>query len=75
MRTSKTVQNLTPEGEVYRDFMRLDREPRRRIAVRILRHQKIMADLYDHFLIQRSLEEPGQNVAWESHKRGNGPER
>jgi hypothetical protein len=53
--------------------MRLDPERRRRVAVRILRNQKILADLYDHMLIQRSLDEPGESVAWESYKRANGP--
>jgi hypothetical protein len=75
MKASKTVQNPIPEAEVYRDFMRLDRERRRRIAMRILRNQKVLADLYDHFLIQRSLDEPGQNLAWESYARENGSGR
>jgi hypothetical protein len=72
MKATKTAQNATPEIEVYRDFMRLDREPRRRIALRILRDQRILADLYDHLLIQRSLDERGASVTWESCKRGNG---
>ena len=72
MKVSKTAQNATPEIEVYRDFMRLDREPRRRIALRILRNQRILADLYDHLLIQRSLDEAGHNLAWESYTRENG---
>jgi len=74
MKASKTAQKRTAEIEVYRDFMRLEREPRRRIAVRILRSQKILADLYDHLLIQRSLDERGRNVTWESYLRGNGSE-
>lgn len=69
MKASKAAQNPTPETEVYRDFMRLDPERRRRVAMRILRNQKILADLYDHFLIQRSLDEPGLNLAWESYAR------
>jgi hypothetical protein len=72
MKASKTVQNRNPESEVYKDFMRLDPARRRRVAVRILRNQKILADLYDHLLIQRSLDEPGKNVTWESYKRANG---
>jgi len=72
MKASKTAQNPTPEIEVYRDFMRLDREPRRRIALRILRNQRILADLYDHLLIQRALDERGSSVTWESYKRANG---
>jgi hypothetical protein len=72
MKTSKTAQNPTPESEVYTDFMRLDPACRRRVAVRILRNQRIMADLYDHLLIQRSLGEPGEKITWESYKRANG---
>jgi hypothetical protein len=52
--------------------MRLEPARRRRVAVRILRNQKILADLYDHLLIQRALGEGGDNVTWESYKRGNG---
>ena len=51
--------------------MRLDPDRRRRVAMRILRNQRMLADLYDHFLIQRSLNEPGQNLAWESYAREN----
>ena len=72
MRASRTAQNPTPESEVYRDFMRLEPARRRRVAVRILRNQKILADLYDHLLIQRSLDERGENVTWESYKRATG---
>jgi hypothetical protein len=75
MKAAKTGQNPIAEIEVYRGFMRLDRERRRRIAMRILRNQKMLADLYDHFLIQRSLDEPGQNLAWESYARENAPGR
>ena len=72
MKTSKTVQNPTAEAEVYREFMRLEPARRRRIAVRILRNQKMLGDLYDHVLIQRSFDEPGESIAWASYKRGNG---
>ena len=75
MKAPRSVTNPIPETEVYRGFMRLDRERRRRVAVRILRSQRILADLYDHFLIRRSLEEPGPNFAWESFSRGNGSRR
>jgi hypothetical protein len=71
MKASKTARTLLAHNTVYRDFKRLDREPRRRIAIRILRDQKMLADLYDHFLIQRSLDEPGQNVDWEAYARQN----
>ena len=71
MKASKTARNPIDDVEVYRDFMRLDGERRRRIAMRILRNQKMLADLYDHFLIQRSLHEPGQNLAWQPYTRAN----
>ncbi len=67
MRPSKTAKESTAEIEVYKHFMRLDREHRRRMAVRILRSQRVLADLYDHFLIRRSLDEPGSDLAWESY--------
>jgi hypothetical protein len=69
MKASKTGQNPIAGIEIYRGFMRLDPEHRRRIAMRILRNQRMLADLYDHFLIQHSLAEPGQNLAWESYAR------
>ena len=69
MKASKTAQNPIADIEIYRGFMRLDPERRRRIAMRILRNQRMLADLYDHFLIQHSLAEPGQNLAWESYAR------
>jgi hypothetical protein len=69
MKGSKTGQKPVADIEIYRGFMRLDPERRRRIAMRILRNQRMLADLYDHFLIQRSLDEPGQNLAWESYTR------
>ncbi len=62
MKASKSARKPIADIEVYRDFMRLDRERRRRVAMRILRNQKMLADLYDHFLIQSSLAEPRQNL-------------
>jgi len=49
----------------YKAFARLDRQRRQEIALRILRDQKMLKDLFDHFLIQRSLAEPGESVPWE----------
>ena len=72
MKASKMARNPRPEVEVYKDFIRLDSARRRLVAVRILRDQKMLADLYDHMLIQRSLDEPGQTMSWESYKRANG---
>ena len=50
-------------------FLRRGRERQRQIALRILREQKMSRDLYDHLLIQRSLVERGNILAWE-HFRG-----
>ena len=69
MKASRTAERQPAESVVYREFMRLDRDRRRRVAVRILRNEKILADLYDHFLIGRALDEPGQNLGWESYSR------
>ena len=54
--------------DFYKTFVRLSRKRRQEIALRILHDQKMLADLYDHFLIERSLAEPGANVAWERIK-------
>jgi len=75
MKPSKTAEQSSSETEVYKHFMRLSRDHRREIAMRILRNQRVMADLYDHFLIQRSLDEPGQSLAWESYSRSRRAER
>jgi len=72
MKAPKTAENRTSEIEVYKNFMRLDSARRRRVAVRILRNQKMLADLYDHMLIQRSLDEPEENLTWESYARKTG---
>ena len=67
MKPSRTARIPIGDTAVYRDFMRFDGERRRRIAIRILRNRKMLADLYDHFLIQRSLDEPGQSLARASY--------
>jgi hypothetical protein len=72
MKASKAAQNSAPEIEVYRNFMRLDPARWRWVAVRILRLQEVLADLYDHLLIQRALGARGGNVTWECYKRTNG---
>lgn len=55
---------------LYRAFLGLDRERRKRVALRILRNQRVLADLYDHFLIEQSLNEPGRNTSWQTYLRG-----
>jgi hypothetical protein len=54
-------------GDFYRSFLRLGREDRRSVALRILRNQGVLSDLYDHFLIQEALREPGPDVSWENY--------
>jgi hypothetical protein len=71
MKASKAARSAAPEDEIYREFMRLNPSRRRRVAVRILRNQRILADPYDHLLIQRSLDERGAGVTWDSYKRAN----
>jgi hypothetical protein len=55
------------DGDLYRAFLRLDRASRRGVALRILRNQKVLADLYDHFLIQAALRERGRSTRWEDY--------
>ena len=45
------------DSDFYRAFLGLERDHRRRVALSILRNQKVLADLYDHFLIQNALRE------------------
>ena len=45
---------------------------RSRIALRILRSQEILADLYDHFLIREAMREKGRSVSWKSYLRAKG---
>jgi hypothetical protein len=60
-------------GDFYRSFLRLGREDRRTVALRILRNQRVVGDLYDHFLIQEALREPGPNIPWENYLRPDKP--
>jgi hypothetical protein len=39
------------------------------VALRILRDEEVLADLYDHFLIREAVEERGRSVAWKSYRR------
>src|SRR5438309_1975417 len=59
-------------GGFYRAFLALDRGRRSRIALRILRNQEILADLYDHFLIREAMREKGRSVSWKSYLRAKG---
>ncbi len=75
MKPARTARSTAADSGLYRDFLLLDRERRRRMALRILRNERLLADLYDHFLIQNSMNEPGQNIAWESYARQDGSGR
>ena len=55
------------EGEFYRKFRALDRDRRRRVALRILKDQRVLGDLYDHFLIQEAVGEPGERTPWRDY--------
>ena len=70
MGTSSTgVTKPDHESEIYRAFRRLAREGRRKVALRILRDQRILSDLYDHFLIHKALRERGKSVSWQAFRR------
>ena len=58
-----------PATDFYRAFLSLERGRRRNVALRILRNQRLLADLYDHFLIQNALQEGGRSISWEAYKR------
>jgi hypothetical protein len=42
------------------------------VALRILHDQRVIADLYDHFLIQESLHERGRSTSWQTYRRRQG---
>jgi hypothetical protein len=37
--------------------------------LQILRNEEVLADLYDHFLIQEAVREKGRSVSWKSYLR------
>lgn len=59
--------------EIYRAFRRLDGDKRRQVALRILRDQRVIADLYDHFLIQEAFRQRGRSTSWHAYRRRKGP--
>ena len=61
---SKHPQHRT---DLYKAFRSLDPERRRSIALRILRDEKVLADLYDHFLIREAMREHGRSTPWRSY--------
>ncbi|HEY6291076.1 MAG TPA: hypothetical protein VI455_05865 [Terriglobia bacterium] len=56
-------------GDFYEAFRKLSRSRRREVALDILRDQKVLADLYDHFLIQEALRESGRSIPWKTYRR------
>ncbi len=54
---------------IYREFCRLDRDRRRRVALRILHDEKVLEDLFDHFLIQEALRGNGRSISWGTYRR------
>ena len=73
MKTNLPLAAETPRvKEVYGAFRRLDRDKRRQVALRILHDQRVIADLYDHFLIQESLHERGRSPSWQTYRRRQG---
>jgi hypothetical protein len=69
MKATATSKSLEREDSVYREFRSLASDRRRRVALRILRDERVLQDLYDHFLIQETLRETGRNVSWPSYLR------
>jgi hypothetical protein len=46
------------------------REHRRDLALGILSNQKLLTDLYDHFLVQEAFDEGGRSISWRSYLFG-----
>ena len=65
--SSKTATQ--DERSLYQAFRRLDPSVRRDVALRILKDEKLMADLYDHLLIKRAMDEPGPSIPWPKNGR------
>lgn len=64
---TQTLRTADQPVDLYRAFRRLSHQERRRVALRILRNQKVLADLYDHFLIQEALREGGRRTPWPAY--------
>lgn len=67
--TARLSQAKVEEKELYRAFLRLDPGRRTQVALRILHDEKVLADVYDHFLIRESLQERGRNASWQTYLR------
>lgn len=53
----------------YKAFRSMDAGTRRRLALRILKDEALLEDVYDHFLIQEAEREKGRSISWEKHRR------
>lgn len=51
----------------YKAFRSMDSVSRRRLALRILKDEALLEDLYDHFLIQEAEKEKGRSIQWEEY--------
>ncbi len=67
--SSTSAVKMPRELEVFRAFQRLDARRRRQVALRILRDQRVLADLYDHILIEEALRERGKSAPWDAYAR------
>lgn len=54
----------------YKAFRSLDAGSRRRLALRILKDEALLEDLYDHFLIQEAEKEKERSIPWEEYLAG-----
>ena len=67
MRTPSKPAQRSPSN-VYSAFRKLSSMRRRDVALRILKDEKVLADLYDHMLIRRAADEAGASVDWETYR-------
>jgi hypothetical protein len=51
----------------YKAFRSMAADSRRRLALRILKDEALLGDLYDHFLIQEAEKEKGRSIPWEEY--------
>lgn len=67
--SSSSKVSTRNSDDVYSAFRKLGPSRRRDIALRILRDERVLADLYDHLLIKRAMDEPGAAVPWKEYQR------
>lgn len=72
---AKSERAMKKEGDLkeanaavfYKAFRSMDAASRRRLALRILKDEAVLEDLYDHFLIQEAEKERGRSIPWEEY--------